>query len=359
MDKLAKLNFYPGPSRLYDKVHTYAQEAFEKGLLSLNHRSTAFEELYRITEEKLLTFLRAPSGYRVAFVSSATECWEIVAQSLTAQQSYHLYNGSFGQKWYEYAKKINPQSQGKSFEVDTLLRPEDLDIPLESEWLCITQNETSNGTQVHDEVLKAMKVAFPDQFIAVDATSSLAGIHLDLSNADLWFASVQKCFGLPSGLGLLIYSEQVVEKAKYIGERNHYNSFLNIVANVEKYQTHYTPNILGIYLLFRLLGDLPNGIELVDENLTKRARYLYQYFQGFSEFQPISQNKFCLSDTVLAFKGEERFVYELKQMALQNGILLGNGYGEWKKDSFRIANFPAIPDAEFDLLVKFFDGYSE
>jgi len=40
----------------------------------------------------------------------------------------------------------------------------------------------------------------------------------------------------------------------------------------------------------------------------------------------------------------------LKAFASDRGIVLGNGYGERKETTFRIANFPAITDAEFDTL---------
>ena len=356
MDNLFKATFYPGPSRIYDQVPVFAAEAFANGILSMNHRSKAFEEIYQLTKERLFSVLNVPNGYHLAFVSSATECWEIIAQSLTESNSTHLYNGNFGAKWLEYAQKLKPEAYGIDFSVDDLLKPEILEIPLENEWICLTQNETSNGTQIHDEVLGAFRTAFIDQFIAVDATSSLGGIDLTIGHADFWFASVQKCFGLPSGLSLLIYSDAVVQKADTIGEQSHYNSFLNIHQNSLKNQTHYTPNVLDIYLLFRLLETLPN-IKTIGEKTNTRARHLYNYFQGYSEFQPISQNPFCYSDTVLAFEGEPDFIAELKNTAAQNGLILGNGYGDWKTNSFRIANFPAIPDSEIEELVRFFDKF--
>lgn len=356
MEALFKATFYPGPSRLYDAVSGFAADGFAKGLFSLNHRSSIFQELYRLTTERLFSFLNVPEGYHLAFVSSATECWEIIAQSLTEKRSFHLYNGDFGQKWFQFSQNLRPASEAYPFSVDTLLKPELLDISLDNEWICLTQNETSNGTQVHDEVLGAFRKAFIDQFIAIDATSSLGGIQLQIGHADLWFASVQKCFGLPSGLGLLIYSDAVVQKAEKLGENKHYNSFLRVHENATNNQTHYTPNILDIYVLYRILEILPT-IEELGQKTHTRAQHLYQYFQGYSEFQPISQNKFCYSDTVLAFTGEPNFIEELQQNAITHGILLGKGYGKWKSNSFRIANFPAIPDSEVEELVKFFDKF--
>jgi phosphoserine aminotransferase len=36
---------------------------------------------------------------------------------------------------------------------------------------------------------------------------------------------------------------------------------------------------------------------------------------------------------------------------------LGSGYGPLKPTSFRIANFPAITDEEFDRLIDFLKAY--
>ena len=51
---------------------------------------------------------------------------------------------------------------------------------------------------------------------------------------------------------------------------------------------------------------------------------------------------------------EDEEVEEIKKNALTNNIQLGNGYGKWGRNTFRIANFPAIPDADFNQLKDFF-----
>ena len=133
MDKLFKANFYPGPSKIYDQVADYAADAFKKGILSINHRSPVFEDLYRLTKDRLFSFLNVPKNYHLVFTSSATECWEIISQSLVEESSFHIYNGNFGKKWFEYAAKLKPASDSHYFSPHTLLRPEDFKIPLENE----------------------------------------------------------------------------------------------------------------------------------------------------------------------------------------------------------------------------------
>ena len=100
------ITFYPGPSKVYPQVADYAADAVRQGIVSLNHRSAGFMELVKETVRLLHEKLAIPADYHIALVSSATACWEIVAQSLTAVSSLHPHNGAFGKKWAEYAYKI-------------------------------------------------------------------------------------------------------------------------------------------------------------------------------------------------------------------------------------------------------------
>ncbi|GAB3496052.1 alanine--glyoxylate aminotransferase family protein [Spirosoma knui] len=331
------ITFYPGPSKVYPQVADYAAQAVREGIVSLNHRSSAFmgvvEQTIRLLHEKLAI----PADYHLAFVASATECWEIVAQSLTKTTSDHPYTGAFGKKWMEYAHRIKPVNERTEADV-----------------LCIVQNETSNGTQVRMDALATYRQNFAG-LIAVDAVSSMAGITFDWSLADVWFASVQKCFGLPAGLAVLIYSPAALQRAQEIGENEHYNSLLFIHENFAKFQTPYTPNGLGIYLLMRVLQQVP-GIQEVDAITRKRAADWYTFFEqkmAHSPFRLLVDEATHRSDTVIAIQGAEADIKAVKDAAQRAGITLGNGYGDWKSTTFRIANFPAITDEEIETLKQF------
>ena len=334
------ITFYPGPSKVYPQVAEYAAEAVRTGIVSLNHRSSGFIDIVKETVRLLHEKLDIPADYHIALVSSATECWEIVAQSLTAECSLHPYAGAFGKKWAEYAYRIKP--------------PTNLS---EADVLCIVQNETSNGTQVNRETLAQFRQDFSG-LIAVDAVSSMAGVALDWRLADVWFASVQKCFGLPAGLAVLIYSPAAFKRAEEINENAHYNSLLFIHENFSKYQTPYTPNGLGIYLLMQVLQQVP-PIAAVDAITKKRAANWYAFFEQEMVSTPFK----CLindptrSDTVIAIEGSESAIKSIKTAAQQAGITLGNGYGDWKNTTFRIANFPAITTEEIGTLMRFLRSF--
>lgn len=346
------ITFAPGPSKVYDALPQYLQDAYSQGILSANHRSGVFMNLYRDTEQLFRDKLQVPADFTLLFTSSATESWEIISQSLVEQSSYHLYSGSFGKKWLEYAQYILPTTQGQKLEANQSIPVEQLQLGPEVDLIAVTQNETSNASQVPMSVLQALGVRYPEKMIAVDTTSSMGGIALDFSVADVWYASVQKCFGLPAGLGILLLSGKAKEKVARKGERGRYNSLSFMLENAASYQTHYTPNVLGIYLLNRVLKDMA-PIDQVDARLRARMASLERAVTQSSIFDLLVDNAATRSTTVLAVSGTEEAIASIKKEAEKEGMQLGGGYGPLKASSFRIANFPAITDAEFGRLIDF------
>lgn len=333
-------------------------EAAGQGLLSINHRSTGFVELFRRTVSLLRERLSIPPQYSVFFASSATECWELVGQSFIDLYSLHLHNGAFGKKWMEYRQKLSPNASGHAFHLqhipslNHLLHFQDADL------LCLTQNETSNGSQLRNRLMRKLRRHFSggQKLIVADATSSMGGVELDWLCADVWFASVQKCFGLPAGMAVMVCSEKALEVAKTRGYNRHYNSLLFMDEMAQKGQTTHTPNVLGLYLLCRTL-EQRQPVSQTAPALRKRAGLIYQRLEK-ARFHLLVQNRMVRSETVVAVKGTPAYVQAIKQEALRNGFLLGNGYGAWKDTTFRIANFPAHTDQEVEALLQFLEQHS-
>jgi len=352
------ISFYPGPSRVYPKIPRYVQDAYSSGVLSVNHRSKEFMELYASTVEILREKLGIPKSYAVIFTSSATENWEILAQSLTRHASFHIFSGAFGEKWFNYASHFHPGNRKYTFDLNQELELDQIKIPLKSEMICLTQNETSNGTSVSMKFLRKLRKTYPDPLICVDATSSMGGQALDFNAADAWFASVQKCFGLPAGMGILICSPKLIEKARKIGERGKYNSFNTLYKNYEKWQTSYTPNVLSIYLLKRVM-EANEGIREVEKKLEERYQNWVEIFSQSHKFRLLVENEKVRSKTVIAVSGSEKEIEKVKSRARRNKLLIGAGYGDLKPVTFRIANFPALKNSEVQALIRFFRKYEK
>lgn len=322
---------------------TYLQDAMNEGILSQNHRSTPFMEMLKVCISVFKQKQNIPDDYEVYFTSSATECWEIVSQSLVKNHSHHIFNGAFGEKWFEYASRLGKKTSTTKF---NFLETLNTGFLTDADVCCFTQNETSNATQIKYSFFEKLHTK---ALIAVDVTSSLGGIELDWQSGDIWLASVQKCLGLPAGMGIMICSPKAIKRAEEIGDCKNYNSLLLIRDNFKKFQTHYTPNILGIYLLMRVMQQV-HDIQTINFLLKERAKDFYEFINNDTNLDLLITNNAVRSETVFAIKGTINEILVLKQKAKENNIILGNGYGAWKDTTFRIANFPAIEDWEFDQL---------
>lgn len=346
------ISFYPGPSRVYPKVPQYCQEAYKKGILSMNHRSEEFMALSKKTITLLKERLSIPKSYSVYFLSSATECWEVIAQSLITKESVHIFNGAFGKKWFDYTKRIRPHAKPFPFNREIQLNPDEL-IFTTGELICLTQNETSNGTHVNNKIIQSIKKNNSNHLIAIDATSSMGGISLDFNSADIWFASVQKCFGLPAGLGIMICSPEAIRQVRIKDKNFHYNSMLFLDKMMLKWQTPYTPNVLAIYLLMRVLESI-KPIKGIEKATADRFKKWEDFFDNKSNLlNMLIQNKSVRSHTVIAIVTDPLLVQKVKSRAKKAGFLLGEGYGDLKDSTFRIANFPAIQRKEIAQLMDF------
>lgn len=351
------ISFYPGPSRVYDGIPNYVKAAYRKGILSMNHRSDEFVDLCKKTIDLLKEKLSVPDDYKIFFLTSATECWEVITQSVINSKSHHIYSGAFGEKWFDYTRKIRPEAESHQFGREETIDPSKY-IFNDGDVICLTQNETSNGTQVSNDIITKIRTNNPNHLITVDATSSMAGIFLNFSVGDIWYASVQKCFGLPAGLSVMICSPRAMDRVREKGEAGHYNSMTLLNSMMDKWQTPCTPNVLGIYLLMRTLKDSDH---ITKTEATLRSRHeTWSKLIGESQYlEQLVKNRNVHSYTVLAVKIKDGKgdMADLKKKARQAGFLLGEGYGDLKKDTFRIANFPAIRTSEIRKLMRFLVKY--
>lgn len=349
------VSFYPGPSRVYDAIPAFVKDAVKEGIVSMNHRSPEFIALAKKTDRVLKQKLSIPKDYTIFYTSSATECWEILAQSLSGEKSYHLFNGAFGKKWFDYTISLNYQAEGILFSRDEALHPEEYAFPYRQALICLTQNETSNGTQVSNNIIRRFRIKNPEAIIAVDATSSMAGIFLDFKQADIWFASVQKCFGLPAGLAVMVCSPKAIERARQINERLHYNSLPSMINMMEVWQTTHTPNVLAIYLLMRVM-EKQAAIKIIHKQTQTRFNQWKNFLLQQKDLKLLVENTEVQSQTVLPLMADPAYVVQVKAKAKKAGFLLGEGYGDLKPTTFRIANFPALQDKEIKALQIFLSG---
>lgn len=345
--------FTPGPSQLAPGMASYMAQAVESGLLSRWHRSAGFLQLMQEAKELLHTKLALPEEYHVYVVSSATECWQILTDS-GARNSFHAYSGAFGQRWWQAAAGQGKALAHLAFDASTPPAIEELASQAqEADMLCLTHNETSNGSRLTHAYIDALRQALPNTVLALDATSSLGAVQLPWASIDYAFASVQKGLGLPPGMALLFASPRAVARFTALNASTPYNALPHLHARAQQHQTTHTPNILGVYLLKRVLESRPAMDEIAQQTQATAKAY-YDLLYGLGQARAHIKNEAPCSETVVCVETEVDIPTLLAE-AEEAGFVLGQGYGPLHARTFRIATFPAIPataHAELRLWLK-------
>ena len=346
---MKKIFFTPGPSELFFTVEDHLKKGIKEDIFSISHRSNDFKKIYKSCVENLKFFLDIPDGYHIGFLASANEIWGRIIHNLILSKSNHLINGSFSKKFYDFALQNKIIATGYYFDKEEY---EVEKIKEENELLALTLNETSTGIMCDDKKISEIRDKFKNTLISLDCVSGIPSIPFRINNVDTIYFSVQKCFGLPSGLGVWIYNEKCLEKHQNIKNKKVTGTYhsLDKIHNMSiNNQTPETPNILGIYLLSKVLEDM---IKIGRENIIRDTNYksalLYNTIKNHTHLEESIKNKKIQSKTVIVAntkKDSDHFVNKLESKKL----IIGKGYGS-SKNQIRIANFPTHSKEVFELL---------
>ncbi|MGQ9863631.1 MAG: aminotransferase class V-fold PLP-dependent enzyme [Bacteroidia bacterium] len=329
-------SFQPGPSQVHPAVYGIVKEIYERGFLGVYHRSDFWRGVYKKAQASLRAYLELPLAYEIAFTAGATHSWQIVIDAFWQGKVMHLVGGAFGQRWYELGTAAAAQVEA----VDVFSMQEGALLP--ANIVAAVHVETSNGSWLPQ--LSRLRELIGGGVVFIDATSSLGGLRLPWEVGDVWLASVQKCLGMPSGLGVLIYRRGIERHARDI---RRYDAFMRLVEYARKGEPLHTPNLLGLWVAAQLPAYYER-LEQVEKRLHSRAARIKDFFRS-KGFQLVVPEKW-VSPTVLCFEGEK--VSLLGAELLRRGIMLGEGYGAYKEKTFRIANFPALADAAYEVLFQ-------
>jgi len=341
---MKKTFFTPGPTELYPDVKNFIQEALRDNVCSINHRSKEFMDIYKFTIDSLKQLLNIPDNYSIFFLSSATECMDRIIQNCVEEKSFHFVNGAFAERFYKTAIELNKNAEEIKVEYGQSFNFYNIEIKNSPELICITQNETSTGVAVNPENIYNLKKNNPESLLAIDIVTSAPYVNIDYTKIDCAFFSVQKGFGLPAGLGVLIVNEKCIEKAQSLKNKNHnigsYHNFISLQENAVKYQTTETPNVLGIYLLGKVCETLNRyGIDKIRIETDEKANLLYNFFDNNKLYKPFIENIADRSKTIINIETGNK-QNEIKKSLSDIGIIVGSGYGKLKDSQIRIANFP-------------------
>jgi phosphoserine aminotransferase len=100
----------------------------------------------------------------------------------------------------------------------------------------------------------------------------------------------------------------------------------------------------------RVLED-SEPIEEVHKRIVERYELWNSFLEERESIRHLVDAKAVRSYTVVPVTASAEVIQSIKAAAKRKGILLGEGYGDWKPITFRIANFPALKKKEIKELM--------
>jgi phosphoserine aminotransferase len=355
-----KKYFTVGPTEIFPEAKKIMLKAIDDKIFSLSHRSREFTAINYHTEKELKKLMGIPDDFYVLYVASATEAMERIIQNLTEKKSFHFINGYFAERFYNISKQLKKKPYpvrvkfGEGFDFDKVK------IPRDAELVCITQNETSTGAAIDMRDIYKIKKRNPDKIIAVDVVTSVPYINIDFKKIDCVFFSVQKGFGMPPGLGVIIIRKSCIDKTVYLKNKNinigSYHNFITLAGNAEKNQTAVTPNIPAIYLLGKLCEEMnKKGINKIRKETEAKSELLYEYFEKNINIKPFVKDKKLRSKTTLVFNVNNNPDVIVSKLA-KKGFVISRGYRDFKDSQIRIGNFPVHKLSDIKKMIRVFNN---
>lgn len=348
--------FIPGPTDVDPEVLAAQNRPM------IGHRSQAFKDLFTSLQPRLKWLFQTENRVFVT-ASSGTGLQEAAVRNCVGKRLLLCTCGAFGDRWFGVA-------ESNAIPVDRVeapwgqpVRPEQVAEALEKDeydTLALVHNETSTGVEnpVAEIVTRARQVR-PDLAVLVDAVSSAGGVDIrpDDWGVDVMLTSSQKCLALPPGLAFAAVSERAMERARSVEHRGWYFDFLLLEKYMlERQSTPATPAVSLLYALDLQLDRISQeGLKARFErhqSLAERARaWAEQHFdlyaaQGFR------------SKTVTTIRKSRPIdVPELNAHLASRGMVIADGYGRIRPETFRIGHMGEVQLDDLEELLAAIDEF--
>ncbi len=356
------ITFNVGPSKISDEVKKDIKKASDEDVLETSHRTENFNKMSEKTIKELRKFFNVPDSYKIFYTSSATEAMEFSVGNCCEKKAYHFVNGFFSNVFFKVSERYNKEVIKNEPEYTKQNNFQEAKIDKDVDFIALAHCETATGLMCSMDDIQMLRKRNTKAILTVDITSTAGAVPVDISLADIWFFSIQKGFGLPSGMGIMIVSEKAYKKSlelekKRINLAGHF-TFSRMWEEMDgNFQTACTPNILGIYLLGRQLErwNKNGGLKKKVKETKQKYKDLEEYFKSKKDLNFFIEEKKDRSSTLLYLKGREDMIKKIREACDKNGIFLGEGYAQARSYAIRIAIFPAITFNDLDKLKSTID----
>ncbi|MBC6805622.1 phosphoserine transaminase [Corynebacterium sp. LK30] len=357
--------FQPGDGRFGcgpSKVRPAQIQAIVDGgtsIMGTSHRQPAVKNVVGEVREGLAELFQLPDGYEIVLsLGGATAFWDAATFGLIEKKSAHLTYGEFSSKFAKASKMAPWLDAPQIIEAEPGSAPEVVADEEGVDLIGWAHNETSTGTMVP----VTRPAGSEGQLVAIDATSGAGGLPVDMSQADVYYFSPQKCFASDGGIWLAAMSPAAIERIEKINSSDRFiPAFLNLqtaVDNSRKNQTYNTPAVGTLLMLADQVKwmNANGGLDGMVARTTESSSHLYNWAENRAEATPFVTDAAKRSLVVGTIDFEDNIdAAQIAKVLRANGILDIEPYRKLGRNQLRIGMFPAIDPEDIRRLTGAID----
>ncbi|OHR37725.1 phosphoserine aminotransferase [Corynebacterium sp. HMSC074C04] len=357
--------FQPGDGRFGcgpSKVRPAQIQAIVDGgtsIMGTSHRQPAVKNVVGDVREGLAELFQLPEGYEIVLsLGGATAFWDAATFGLIEKKSAHLTYGEFSSKFAKASKMTPWLDAPQIIEAEPGSAPEVVAGEEGVDLIGWAHNETSTGTMVP----VTRPAGSEGQLVAIDATSGAGGLPVDMSQADVYYFSPQKCFASDGGIWLAAMSPAAIERIEKINSSDRFiPAFLNLqtaVDNSRKNQTYNTPAVGTLLMLADQVKwmNANGGLDGMVARTTESSSHLYNWAENRAEATPFVTDAAKRSLVVGTIDFEDNIdAAQIAKVLRANGILDIEPYRKLGRNQLRIGMFPAIDPEDIRRLTGAID----
>ena len=349
-------NFSAGPAMMPEPVlEEIAAEVLNyqgsgMSVMEMSHRSKVFIKIYEDAIAELRKLMGIPENYKVIFVQGGgtTQFAMVPLNLLKDGVACYVETGTWSKKAISEAKKygevkVVASSADKNFSY--VPDCSDLDLPENTDYLYICENETINGTTFNKLPNAKGKVLVSDQ------SSMFLSRPCNVEDYGVIWAGVQKNVG-PAGMSVVIIREDLIGDVP-----DFCPTYMSYKIHADKDSMYNTPNCWAIYCcgkVFKYLNDI-GGLEEVERRNQLKAKTFYDFLDQSKLFsgnvEPADRS--LMNCTFTAGSEEE----DAAVVAATKAAGFDNLKGHRSVGGLRASIYNAMPQEGVDALVEFLKDY--
>ena len=287
-------NFSAGPAALPEEVlKEAAAEMLDyagtgMSVMEMSHRSKTFDKIIKDAEQDLRDLMGIPDNYKVLFIQGgATLQFSMIPMNLMKNgKAVYIETGAWSKKAIKEAQKVGEvivAASSKDKNYTYVPDCSDLDIPEDTDYVYICENETIHGVTWNK--LPNTK----GHTLVSDQSSMFLSKPCNVSDYGMIYAGVQKNVG-PAGMVVVIIREDLIRE-DIDPKMPVYMSYKTHADNGSMYNT---PNCWAIYCcgkVFKYLKSI-GGLEEMHKRNIAKAKVIYDFLDQSKMFKGTVEPEF-------------------------------------------------------------------